>query len=84
MKSGILKKPEFDLDNIKGHVRLTKSITTGPFQTMQASGLTECRQHFKRVNVTVETDPNKDYDTAVLIHGYTVLKPGSSRVSIGI
>ena len=84
MKSGILKQPEYDLDNVKGYVRLTKSITIGPFQTIQAAGLTECKQHFKRVNVVVEPDPNKNYDTAILIHRYTVLKPGSSRVSIGI
>ena len=84
MKSGILKQPEFDLDNVKGHVRLTKSITIGPFQTIQTSGLTECKQHFKRVNVIVEPDPNKNYDTAVLIHAYTMLKLGFSRVSISI
>ena len=84
MKSGILKQPEFDLDNVKGHVRLTKSITIGPFQTIQTSGLMECKQHFKRVNVIVEPDPNKNYDTAVSICRYTVLKPGSSRVSISI
>ena len=83
-KSGILKEPEFDLDQVKGHVKLIKSITIGPFQIVHASGLTECRQHFKRVNVIVEPDPNKNYEVVVPIHGYTVLKPGSSRVSIGI
>ena len=83
-KSGILKEPEFDFDKVKGHVKLTKSITIGPFQTVHTSGLTECGQHFKRVNVIVEPDPHKDYDAAVPIQGYTVLKPGSSRVSVGI
>ena len=83
-KSGILREPEFDLDNVRGYVKLTKSITIGPFQTMHASGLTECSQHFKRVNVVVEPDPNREYDTVIPIHRYTILKPGSSRVSIGI
>ena len=46
-KSGILKEPEFDLDKVKGHVKLTKAITIGPFQTVHVSGLTECNQHFK-------------------------------------
>ena len=82
-KSGILKEPEFDLDKVKGHVKLTKSITIRPFQMMHASSLRECNQHFKKVNVIVEPDPNKNYEAAVPIHGYTVLKPGSSRVSIG-
>ena len=83
-KSGILKEPEFNLDKVKGHVKLTKSITIRPFQTVHTSCLTECGQHFKRVNVIVEPDPYKDYDTAIPIHGYTVLKPGSSKVSVGI
>ena len=40
--------------------------------------------HFKRVNVIVESDPERDYSGAILINGYTVLKPGSSQVSVGI
>ena len=79
-----MKEPEFNLDKIKGHVKLTKSVTIPPFQTIHASGLTECDQHFKRVNVIVEPDPDKDYESVVAIHGYTVLKPGSSHVSIGL
>ena len=58
-KNLTISKPEFDLNQIKGHVRLTKSVTIAPFQTIHASGLTECDQHFKRVNVVVEPDPNK-------------------------
>ena len=83
-KSGVLKEPEFDLGKVKGFVKLTKSITIEPFQTIHTSWLTECKQHFKRVNVIVEPDPQRAYDAAVPIHGYTVLKPGSSRVSTGI
>ena len=83
-KSRILKEPEFDLNKVKGHVKLTKSMTTGPFQTVHVSGLTECSQHFKRVNVIVEPDPDKNFEAAVPIHGYTVRKPGSSRVSVGL
>ena len=79
-----LKEPEFDLDKIKGHVRLTKPITIAPFQTVHVSGLTECDQHSKRVNIIVEPDPDKEYESMIPIHGYMVLKPGSSRVSIGL
>ena len=77
-------KPEFDLNQIKGHVKLTKSVTIAPFQTIRASGLAECNQHFKRVNVLVEPDPDKCYESVIPIHGYTVLKSGSSRVSVGL
>ena len=36
------------------------------------------------MNVIVKPDPNKDYESVMLIHGYTTLKPGSFRVSIGL
>ena len=32
----------------------------------------------------MEPDPDKNYETAIPIHGYTVLKPGSSGVFVGI
>ena len=79
-----INEPEFDLNKIQGHVKLTKPVTIAPFQTVHVSGLTECNQHFKRVNVIVEPNPNKDYESIIPIHGYTTLKPGSSRVSIGL
>ena len=83
-KNITLKEPEFDLNKIKGHVKLTKSITIAPFQTVHVSGLTGCDQHSKRVNIIVEPDPDREYESMAPIHGYTVLKPGSSRVSIGL
>ena len=79
-----VKEPEFNLNKIKGHVKLTKSVTIAPFQTVHVSGLTECDQHFKRVNVLVESNPDKTYESVIPIHRCTVLKPGSSRVSIGL
>ena len=83
-KNLTFQEPEFDLNKIKGHVRLTKPITIAPFQTVHVSGLTGCDQHSKRVNVIVEPDPNRDYGSVIPIHGYTVLKPRSSQVSIGL
>ena len=83
-KNITLKEPEFDLNKIKGHVRLTKSITIAPFQTIHVLGLMGCDQHSKRVNVIVEPDPDREYESVAPIYGYTVLKPGSSRVSIGL
>ena len=65
-------------------MKLTKSVTIAPFQTIRASGLAECNQHFKRVNVLVEPDPDKCYESVIPIHGYTFLTPGSSRVSVGL
>ena len=69
---------------MKGKVKLTKAVTIKPFQTVHVSGLTECGQHFKRVNVIVESNPKINYEAAIPINGYTMLKPGSYRVSVGI
>ena len=77
-KAGILSEPDFDLSRVNGKVKLTKSVVIKPFQTVHVSGLTECSQHFKRVNVIVESDPRKEYGAATPTNGYTVLKPGSS------
>ena len=83
-KNTTLKEPEFDLNKIKGHIRLTKSITITPFQTVHVLGLTGYDQHSKRVNVIVEPNPDREYESVAPIHRYMVLKPGSSRVSIDL
>ena len=83
-KSSVLEEPNFDLNQVKEKVKLTKAVTIKPFQTVHVSGFTECDQHFKRVNVIVESNPKIDYETTILINGYTMLKPGSSRVLVGI
>ena len=46
-KLATVSGPEFDLDTIKGHVKITKAITISPFQTVQATGITNCSSHFK-------------------------------------
>ena len=83
-KAGTIKTPEFDLSQVKGPVKLTKTVTIAPFQTVHVSGTTKCDQNFKRVNVVVEPDFSLPYDSIVPIHGYTMLRPGSSRVSVGL
>ena len=47
-KSATVLESEFDLDTIKGHVKITKAITIFPFQTVQATGIMNCSTHFKR------------------------------------
>ena len=41
-KLGVLKESDFDLDQVKGKVKLTKAVTIRPFQTVHVSGITEC------------------------------------------
>ena len=83
-KAGILNELNFNLSQVNGKVKLTKAVVIKPFQMVHVSGHTGCNQHFKRVNVIVESDPKRDYGAAILINGYTVLKLGSYRVSVGI
>ena len=63
-KAGILNEPNFDLSQVNGKVKLAKAIVIKPFQMVHVSGHTECNQHFKRVNVIVESDPERDYVAA--------------------
>ena len=79
-----MNEPNFDPSQVNGKVKLTKAVVIKPFQMVHVSGHTECNQHFKRVNVIVESDPERDYGAAILINGYMVLKPGSSCVLVGI
>ena len=53
-KSAQIKESKFDLETIKGKVKLTKSVTIAPFETIQVPGLTECITHLKRVHVIME------------------------------
>ena len=76
-KAGVLNGPNFDLNQVDGKVKPTKAVVIKPFQMVHVSGHTGCKQHFKRVNVIVESDPERNYSGAILINGYTVLKPGS-------
>ena len=52
--SALIKESAFDLETIKGKVKLTKSVTLVPFETIQVPGLTECITHFKRVHVIIK------------------------------
>ena len=77
-KAGVLNDPSFDLNQVNGQVKLNKAVVIKPFQTVHVSGHTECNQHFKRVNVIVESDPERVYSGGIPINGYAMLKPGSS------
>ena len=83
-RSTQMKESEFDLETIKGNVRITKQVTLGPFETKHVPGLTECTTHYKRVYVFTEASEKFQHGTVKPICTYSELKPGSSRVSIGL
>ena len=47
LKSANLEEPEFDLDQVKGTVKLTKGVTLAPFETIHISAKSSVRGHFK-------------------------------------
>ena len=83
-KTATVSGPEFDLDTIKGHVKITKTITISPFQTVQTTGIMNCSSHFTRVRVITERTEKFDNESIKTVAIYSTLKPGSSRVSIGL
>ena len=83
-RSTQVKESEFDLETIKGNVRITKQVMLGPFETKHVPGLTECNMHYKRVHVVTEASEKFQHGAVKPICTYSELKLGSSRVSIGL
>ena len=79
-----VSKSEFDLETIKGNVRITKQVTFGPFETKHVLGLTKCNTHYKRVHVVTEASEKFQHGAVKPICTYLELNLGSSRVSIGL
>ena len=73
-----VRESEFDLETIKGDVRITKQVTFGPFETKHVLGLTECSTHYKRVHVVTEALEKFQHGAVKPICTYLELKPGSS------
>ena len=49
---------EYDLDQVKGKVVITKKVVVPAFQTVIARGLTKVTMHQNHVHVLVELSPN--------------------------
>ena len=58
---------EFDLDQVKGKVVITKKVIVPAFQTVIARGLTKVTGHQKHAHVLVELLPNFTGNTSKLI-----------------
>ena len=71
---------EFDLDNMKGKVVITKKVIVPTFQTVIVRGFTKVTGHQKCVHVLVEPSPNC---TSIFIPGNTSdFIPGGSEVAV--
>ena len=74
---------DFTLDQVKGSLKLTKDVTLQPFETVKVRGTTKVRNHQKQVHIIVEPKETQ-CRTVSAISTYSHLKPGSSKISIGL
>ena len=55
-----------------------------PFETVLVSGISESRQHRKRVNVMIERVEGSLGDDVVPVNSYSILYPGSIRAKVAL
>ena len=79
-KSSEVSNQEFDLDQVKGKVVITKKVIIPTFQTVIAKGLTKVTGHQTHVHVLVEPSP-KCKNTFVL-GNTSELIPGGLGVAV--
>ena len=77
------KEIEWDLNSLKGKIRLTKAVTIPANRELQVTGVTTVKGHTKRCPVIVEPYGEKQ-EKCNMTPVYTDLKPGSSRVKIHV
>ena len=77
------KEIEWDLDSLKGKIRLTKAVTIPANGELQVTGVTTVKGHTKRCHVIVEPYGEKQ-EKCNVTPVYTALKPRSSRVKIHV
>ena len=74
---------DFVLDQVKGNLKLTKGVILQPFEVVKVHGITKVRNYQKWVNIIVE--PKETHcKTISAIPTYSHLKPGSSKISVGL
>ena len=79
-KSSQVCDQEFDLEQVKGKVVITKEVKIPTFQTVITGGLTKVMGHQKHVHVLVEPSPKC---TSIFVPGNTSkLIPGGSSVAV--
>ena len=77
------KEIEWDLESLKGKIRLTKAVTIPAKGELQVTGVTTVKGHTKRCHVIVEPYGEKQ-ERCNMTPVYTDLKPGSSKVKMHV
>ena len=84
LKKEKILEPDFNLESVEGKVKLSKSLVLKPFETVLVSGISESRQHRKRVNVMIERVEGSLGDDVVPANSYSILYPGSVRAKVAL
>ena len=80
LKSSQVSDQEFDLEQVKGKVVITREVKMPTFQTIITEGLTKVMGHQKHVHVLVKPSPKC---TSVFVPGNTSeLIPGELGVTV--
>ena len=74
----------FSLENVKGDVKVQKATTLSPFSTTFIKGRSNVKGHYKRINVATEHSDNIKNHNIVTVQSYSFMKPGSSKVVVGV
>ena len=74
----------FSLDKVEGTVKCIKMVEIPPFHTIHVHGITKVKDHDKRDNILVEPRNNGFNPSVVTVPSYTCLKPGSSKINMGL
>ena len=77
------KEVEWNLESLKGKIRLTKAVTIPAKGDLQVTGVTTVKGHTKRCHVIVEPYGEKQ-GRCNMTPVYTDLKPGSSKVKMHV
>ena len=71
----------FDLNSVKGKVRLTQSLTVKPGEACRVSAITDIKGNGKRLNVLVELVQEHGYGPGLeIVPVYSTCRAGSSKV----
>ena len=84
LKKEKIVEPDFNLDSVEGKVKLSESVVLKPFETILVSGISEWRQHRKRVNVMIDRVEGSLGDDVVPANSYSIPYPGSIRAKVAL
>ena len=83
-KVGMENSKAFNLDQVKGGIKLTKAVEIPALETVHVQGLSKVRGHQQYVNTITEATNEKYFNSVAAVMSYTCLKPRSGHVAVGL